>query len=159
MKTRTVTNNAGCLMATTARSPNQMIEAFRTTGRRMTPQRRAILSYLAGRTDHPSARKIYRTLSPREPSLSLATVYNTLAVLVDLGLVREIEFEAVDNRYDTNLAPHLNLVCVRCGSILDFEHGLPVSPDTIQAELGFEVVDVRLEYRGFCAACTAAASG
>jgi Fur family peroxide stress response transcriptional regulator len=135
-----------------------MIEAFRTAGRRMTPQRRAILSYLAGRTDHPSARKIYRALSRRVPSLSLATVYNTLAALVDLGLVREIDFEATDNRYDTNLAPHLNLVCVRCSSILDFAHELPVPPETIRAVLGFEVHGVRLEYRGLCAACRAFAS-
>lgn len=137
----------------TALSRDDMNAAFRKSGRRMTPQRRAIVEHLACRIDHPSARQIYNHLSSRLSSLSLATVYNTLAVLVRLGLIREIEFEAADNRYDTNLAPHLNLVCVRCRSIQDVKLELPVAPETIRGEFGFEVHDVRFEFRGVCAAC------
>jgi len=143
----------------TTLSRDDMNAAFRKSGRRMTPQRRAIVEHLACRVDHPSARQIYNHLSPRLSSLSLATVYNTLAALVDMGLVREIEFESADNRYDTNLAPHLNLVCVRCRSILDVEQELPAAPETIRSELGFEMSDFRLEYRGLCAACRAPGSG
>jgi Fur family peroxide stress response transcriptional regulator len=141
-----------------ALSREDMIEAFKRSGRRITPQRHAIIDHLVGRTDHPSARQIYAHLSPRLASLSLATVYNTLAALVEQGLIREIDFEAADNRYDTNLAPHLNLVCVRCGTITDVDHELPMPPETIRSDLGFEVVESRLEYRGFCAACRAPAS-
>jgi Fur family peroxide stress response transcriptional regulator len=136
-----------------ALSQEDMIATFKGSGRRMTPQRRAIIDYLAGRTDHPSARQIFQHLSPTLSSLSLATVYNTLAALVDLELIREVEFEAADNRYDTNVAPHLNLVCTRCGTITDVAHELPIPPETIRSELGFEVSDFRLEYRGSCAAC------
>ena len=141
-----------------ALSREDMIEAFKRSGRRITPQRQAVIEYLAGRTDHPSVRQIYRHLSPRVSSLSLATVYNTLAALVDRGLVREIDFEAADNRYDTNLAPHVNLVCIRCGTITDVDHELPMPRETIRSEHGFEVVESRLEYRGYCAACRAPAS-
>ena len=132
-----------------------MMADFEASGRRITPQRRAILGYVAGRSDHPSARQIHRGLSSRLPRPSLATVYNTLTALVELGLVREVDFEATDNRYDTNLEPHINLVCVRCGSICDVDHDLPIPPETIRSELGFEAVDFRIEYRGFCSRCRA----
>ena len=82
-------------------------------------------------------------------------VYNTLATLVNLGLIREMEFEATDNRYDTNLAPHMNLVCVLCGTIIDVDQRWPVSADTIRRSHGFEVVDLRVEGRGICAKCRA----
>ena len=134
-------------------STDDLIAALRESGRRITAQRRAILEYLTRRTDHPSPRQIYRDLSPRVPSLSLATVYNTLKALVEMGLIREIDFEAADNRYDPNLAPHINLVCVRCGSITDFDHELPIAPEELRSKLGFETVDFRIEYRGLCAGC------
>lgn len=135
-----------------------MMAAFEASGRRITPQRRAILGYVAGRSDHPSARQIHRGLSSRLPRPSLATVYNTLTAMVGLGLVREVDFEATDNRYDTNLGPHINLVCVRCGSICDVDHDLPIPPEAIRSELGFEAVDFRIEYRGFCSRCRAPAA-
>jgi Fur family transcriptional regulator, peroxide stress response regulator len=129
--------------------------AFEASGRRITPQQRAILGYVAGRSDHPSARQIHRGLSSRLPRPSLATVYNTLTAMVELGLVREVDFEATDNRYDTNLEPHINLVCGRCGSICDVDHDLPIPPEAIRSELGFEAVDFRIEYRGLCSRCRA----
>lgn len=140
---------------TRGRSQREMIAAFEASGRRITPQRRAILCYVAGRGDHPSARQIHRGLPSRLRRPSLATVYNTLTALVELGLIREVDFEATDNRYDTNLAPHINLVCVRCGSICDLDHDLPIPPEVIRSKLGFEAVDFRIEYRGFCSKCRA----
>jgi Fur family peroxide stress response transcriptional regulator len=137
-------------------SRKDLVAALRGAGRRVTPQRQVILEYLGGRTDHPSAGQIHRNLTGRVPSLSLATVYNTLATLTELGLVREIEFDGADNRYDTNLAPHVNLVCVRCGDIMDYQRELPVRPDEIRSATGFEVVTCRVEYRGLCATCSSA---
>ena len=138
-------------------SSDDLIAALRESGRRMTAQRRAIIEYLARRTDHPSPRQIYRDLTPRVPSLSLATVYNTLKALVEMGLIREIDFDGADNRYDPNLAPHINLVCARCGSIVDFDHEPPISTEELRSKLGFETVDYRIEYRGLCAGCRARA--
>jgi Fe2+ or Zn2+ uptake regulation protein len=130
-----------------------MEEALRGAGCRITRQRTAVIRYLAGRIDHPSARRIYSELEGTEPGLSLATVYNTLSTLVELGLIKQIDFEAVDNRYDTNLAPHINLVCTSCGRIDDFDHELPVTPEEIEHRLGFSTTDFRIEYRGVCASC------
>jgi len=139
-----------------AHTRDDMIETLRDAGFRLTRQRVTIIDRLAGREDHPSAREIYRGLLNTFPRTSLATVYNTLRTLVELGLVREMDFEAADNRYDTNVGPHINLVCTVCGAITDFDHELPVSPEEIRGQLGFEAVDCRMEYRGVCARCLAA---
>jgi len=130
-----------------------MEQALRDAGCRITRQRIAIIGFLAERDDHPSAWQIFESLRDTESGISLATVYNTLATLVEMGLVREMDFEDTDNRYDTNLAPHINLVCTVCGAIADLHHPLPVSPEEIMQQRGFETADVRMEYRGVCGAC------
>lgn len=132
---------------------------LRAAGCRITRPRLAIVEFLAGRPDHPSARQIHGRLSEREPHLSIATVYNTLSTLVELGLVREVEFESADNRYDTNLAPHINLVCILCGAIADLDQEPPMSAREIHERIGFEITEMRMEYRGVCAACRARGAG
>ena len=137
----------------------QMEDALRNAGCRITRQRRAIIGYLACRDDHPSARQVYGALHHRESGLSRATVYNTLHRLVETGLLTEIEFEAGDNRFDTNLRPHVNLICVECGAIADFEHELPVTAAHVERRLGFLATDFRVEYRGVCARCRSQSAG
>jgi Fe2+ or Zn2+ uptake regulation protein len=119
----------------------------------MTRQRRAIIEYLAGREDHPSARQVFTALQAAESQMSLATIYNTLATLVELGVLKELEFEAEDNRYDTNVSPHINLICTACGDITDLDRRPPISTDEIRKALGFETTSIRMEYQGVCAPC------
>ena len=142
-------------MAATARTQKQMIAAFRTTGRRMTPQREAILAYLAARTDHPSVRQIHRELSPRVPSLSLATVYKTLKLLKELDEVLELGFPEGGNRYDGNKAyPHPHVICVKCKKIIDPELStLEDMAEEIARETGFRILEHRLDFFGLCGDC------
>jgi len=143
-----------------AADAEEMVQAFRAAGCRMTDQRRMIIETLVGRDDHPSARQLYHELHGHTSGLSLATVYNTLATMVELGLLAELEFEAADNRYDTNLTPHLNLVCTRCGDILDVPQDAPLCPDEIRRRTGFEVRGgIRMECRGVCRRCRSAPQG
>ncbi len=130
-----------------------MVAGLRAAGCRITAQRRAVVRAFAGRHDHPSVRQVAAELERSNAPVSLATIYNTTGQLVKLGLLAEMEFEAADNRYDTNTRPHLNLVCTRCGSITDLEHELPVRPGDIRKRVGFETTGWRLEYRGFCSRC------
>jgi len=132
---------------------NLFAEAFRQAGRRITRQRMLIFAYLEICNTHPSARQIFDDLVRELPTLSLATVYSTLRSLVELDLINELDFEALDNRYDTRVEPHLNLVCTGCGSISDRDQQLPVAPDRILREHGFATTGFRFEYRGLCAAC------
>jgi Fe2+ or Zn2+ uptake regulation protein len=135
------------------RTKEELEQALRADGCRITRQRSAILSYLATTDTHPSARQVYREVKKTVPDVSLATVYNTLGKLVRMHLLKLIDYESLDNRYDRDPGPHINLVCTGCGRIQDFEPGFPVPPEEVRARAGFEVQDVRMEYYGKCAGC------
>ncbi len=133
------------------------IADLQAAGVRLTPQRRAILAYLASTGEHPSARQVYVEVKKGHPDLSLATVYNTLGLLVRLGHLKVLDFEP-DNRYETNTAPHINLICTVCGKIQDFAGRATVTAEEVLAKAGFQVLDNRLDFLGLCAECRAASA-
>ncbi len=130
----------------------KVISEFQGAGFRLTPQRRAILDYLALTDVHPSAQQIFQEVQKTHPDISLATIYNTLGVLVRLGFLKMLEIEP-DNRYETNLGQHINLICDICGKIQDLEGDLPISPEEVMHRSGFQVLDSRMEYHGVCPEC------
>ncbi len=135
-------------------SKARLSEAFRSAGFRMTRQREFVFDYLSGLTDiHPSARQIYNALKDRNAGISVATVYNTLGALVRLGMIKVIEFESLDNRYELNLKAHINLVCTSCGDIRDLHSTPMIHTRCALEEMNFTVEDFRLEYYGTCASC------
>jgi Fur family peroxide stress response transcriptional regulator len=89
-------------------------------GIRCTPQRWEIYRELAMATDHPTAEDLHARLKPRLPSLSLDTVYRTLATLERHGLTRRVPGAKASARYDALAAPHHHMVCRTCGDIQDF---------------------------------------
>ncbi|RMF87409.1 MAG: transcriptional repressor, partial [Nitrospinota bacterium] len=94
------------------RDRNAVLSKLRQRGWRITPQRLAIIEFLEGNTNHPSALEIFQALKPLYPSLSPTTVYSTLHVLKELGEVVEISGGTEGNRYDPNVHPHANLICL-----------------------------------------------
>lgn len=130
-----------------------MEDALRNSGCRITRQRKAVLDYLASTNAHPSARQVFQEAKKIYPGLSLATVYNTLETLVKRGLVKIIDFDAMDNRLEVNLNPHINLICNVCGKIQDFEYNAPLFSEAVTEQFGFHVRDYRMEYYGVCRAC------
>ena len=134
------------------KTKSQMLSALKQAGFRLTQQRLAIIEFVAGREDHPSARQILEEIKA-DSGISFATIYNTLKTLVDMELIKEIDFEHGENRYDTNLVPHLNLVCIKCANIQDIDFKLPISPEEIKVKKDFTTTNYRLEYMGICAQC------
>jgi len=132
----------------------KVISAFQEAGFRLTPQRRAILDYLASSDVHPNAQQIFQAVKKTHPDISLATIYNTLGTLVQLGHLKMLELEP-DNRYETNFTQHINLICTICGNIQDLEGDFTISPAEVLHQLGFQVQDSRLEYYGVCPDCQA----
>ncbi len=132
-----------------------MQRALKAAGCRISSQRRAIIDHLASADSHPSARQIFQEVRKKHPDLSLATVYNTLGVLTRLGQIKVMQFDAADNRYEPNIAPHINLICTSCGNIEDLGQSVAVGAGEIMEQAGFEVLDSRLEYYGLCARCRA----
>lgn len=121
-------------------------------GLRLTPQRLAILKYLAGTGAHPSARQVFDEVREEYPKLSLATVYNTVSLLIRLGHLKVLEV-AEKRRLEVNLNPHINLICLKCNKIQDLPSTISLPGAEACQELGFTVSDYRLEYLGLCADC------
>jgi Fur family peroxide stress response transcriptional regulator len=137
------------------KTPATLAKRLRDSGLRLTPQRLAIYEALVGRRDHPTAQRLHADLVAALPSLSPATVYNTLQVLVEHGLVQELG-QAGDGavHYDGDVEPHLNLVCTRCHRIEDLrdpllEHG----PGRVAELSGYRLHGARLVFYGLCPAC------
>jgi Fur family peroxide stress response transcriptional regulator len=122
---------------------------------RATPQRLAICEALANSTDHPTAHMLYRQIKGRYPSLSLTTVYNTLDVLVGLGVVNTLG-QIGDNHihYDARTEPHINLACTRCHQIVDIDSAyMALLDQELMASSGYRLLGARVLYYGVCPAC------
>jgi Fur family peroxide stress response transcriptional regulator len=128
------------------------MEKYRNLGIKLTPQRIAILSYLSGRKTHPSAEEIYRAVQKEFPTMSFATVYNTLDTLKEKGCLIEITIDPEKKRYESWCDPHHHLICVRCKSIIDIrkEFHLEISEN---GKKGFDVIGNHVEFYGVCQKC------
>lgn len=125
----------------------------RPVKRRTTPQRRAILEYLRGVKSHPSASVLYEEIRQKIPNISLGTVYRTLGVLRDEGLILELAYEDY-SRYDANTCQHCHVVCKSCGRVADAEVAPEIGDITAAARVPeFKVVGHRLDFIGYCPEC------
>jgi len=140
---------------------NHLIDGLKRAGLRLTPQRVAICRLLAESKDHPTAAMIYHALLPQFPTLSLATVYKTLDVLKRLGLVHALG-DAGDGceHYDADLTPHINLVCMRCHRVSDYEdESIQQVEQRVAARSGYEIQGARIVYYGLCPTCRNGGNG
>jgi Fe2+ or Zn2+ uptake regulation protein len=138
-----------------------MLHDLRRAGLKLTPQRIAIVRIFAGDDSHPTAQDLFERLRPSFPSMSFATVYNTLDALARAGLAGIVRLPGKRGdaaRFDPNTGPHHHAVCDRCGSVLDVAAGtLTATPASVKklrrAAPGFSVRAVERIYRGVCAQC------
>lgn len=133
----------------------QMVTRLKDGDHRITPQRLAIFKVLANSEGHPSAESIYGDLVENYPTMSLATVYKTLALLKQEGEVLELQFSDLGNRYDGNKPyPHPHVICTGCGEIVDPSlMDLEEITSKMMAETGFKIVAHRLDFYGICPKC------
>jgi Fur family transcriptional regulator, stress-responsive regulator len=133
----------------------QLSDRLRARGWRITPQRRAILSALAGEQVHLSAEQVHAAARRTVPEVSLATVYNTLNELVRLAEVSEIHLADGSARYDPKVGPeHHHLVCEGCGLMFDVEpFGVSGLSLPLAQRFGMTVDSVEVVFRGRCSRC------
>ncbi len=142
-------------VASSRRRYNELVQALVRGGKRLTPQREAVLRVLADSRQHPSAEQIYEQARQRCRSTSRATVYNTVSTLRQLGEVEELVFALGGHRYSAHRSElYAHLICTGCGRIDDYD-----SPDLLAAlaaaaaASGYRVTDRRLDFYGECPAC------
>ncbi len=132
----------------------ELIELFRQKDLKVTTQRLLVTQYVLSHKDHPSADQIYNALKEDYPTISLATIYKTLNLLKDIGLVHELGFGEGAVRYDPNTHVHINLICTKCHDIKDYY------PDDIESwwhqlteKLDEEPVGQRIDIYYQCEKC------
>ncbi|HQH17659.1 MAG TPA: Fur family transcriptional regulator [Smithella sp.] len=131
-----------------------LVSQLREKGLKLTPQRLAIIDALVEKCDiHPGATLIYKESRKEAKRVSLSTVYATLKEFSENGLIKQLEFDRMENRYDGNLSDHVNLICKRCGNISDYHIPANLEPKDIARKSGFVVTDTRIEFHGYCRDC------
>ena len=118
-------------------------------GLKMTGPRKTILKVLGESVDHPSVEVVYERAKAIDASISIATVYRTLNMLDELDLVMRHEFNESFSRYETNTEHHHHLIDLETGQVIEFQNAaLEELKERIAREMGFELVDHRLELYG-----------
>ncbi len=135
----------------------ELVDRLRTRSVRVTPQRLAIAEAVLNSTDHPTVQQIYERVRDHFPSMTLATIYSTLGVLERSGLIQELPFERM-SRYEPNMDPHVNLVCIGCENVMDADAGQEAVVrlrNRILNESDFQVAWQRVDFYGWCPNCSA----
>lgn len=122
--------------------------------RMLTRQREAVLSVIRESENHLTASEIFEAARRALPSISYATVYNSLKYLKDAGLILEISFGNGASRYDRETERHDHALCTCCGKLVDFD--LTLTSDLVRAavrQTRFKPETIHLTLRGLCPDC------
>lgn len=133
-------------------SVEPLLARLRNRGWRLTAQRRVIAEVMTGEHVHLAADEVYDRSRAILPEVSLATVYNTLRELVEMGELLEIAHLDGRKRYDPNVEErHHHLVCTDCGRMLDVRIDEPQLP--VGERHGFALMSVEVTFRARCPTC------
>jgi Fe2+ or Zn2+ uptake regulation protein len=134
---------------------------LKTTGRRLTGQRQLLLQLIEEHGGHLDAHELYRLASERNPRLSLSTVYRTMNLLRDLGLVDEVHLGEDHHHYELKpKAQHCHLICAECGTVVEIGCDLVEElKETVARQHDFEITEARVDLVGLCASCRAERPG
>lgn len=129
----------------------QLTALLQQKGVKPSLQRLLLFNYMQHCHAHPTVEQIYADLSAQGQALSKATVYNTLTLFVQKGLLRVIQLDHSEARYDILTGDHGHFVCEQCGAILDIPIDFaPLDPSFPEAG---RITQRDLFYRGICKAC------
>ena len=151
-------------MAVTAEEVERRVallsQGIRDAGLRLTHQRLEILRVIAADETHPDVETVYEVVRARVPTISLDTVYRTLATLTERGLVTRVSFAPGPARYDANPSRHHHFVCTRCGLVRDVEDAEldAISPTDEVTVIGRPDA-VTVQFRGVCRECQKGEAG
>jgi len=114
-------------------------------------QRIKIFEYLIHNENHPTVDTIYKELVKEIPTLSKTTVYNTLSLFMEKGIVRVITIEENETRYDADTDFHGHFKCEDCGKIMDFDINIPQLNEDFLKD--FNIKEKHIYFKGKCKSC------
>ena len=133
-------------------------ESLRKRGVRLTRQRRLLLDLIDQSGLHLDAESLFQMAKKKDPKLNRVTVYRTLKLLKEGGLVDELDlahFEGDQHYYETRMKQeHAHIICLRCGRVEEFfGEELQHLRAQVSSQFGFEIVFARTEVGGYCSHC------
>ena len=119
-------------------------------GMRMTDQRRVVARVLAGAHDHPDVEELYRRAQSADPHISIATVYRTVRLFEEAGIIARHDFRDGRSRYEAAPDPHHDhLIDMKSGKVIEFaDPEIEALQAAIARRLGYRLIDHRLELYG-----------
>ena len=137
------------------RESGKVAALLRSEGKRFTPKRALIYEIIHKSGGHLPADEIYLRAKEVDPHISLSTVYRTLNILKDLGLVRELHLDEEHHHYElVEGTAHYHLICARCGKIEEFNSELVERlKEELERERGFEIKSAHIDFIGLCLEC------
>jgi Fur family ferric uptake transcriptional regulator len=124
-------------------------------GHPLTAQRRLLLDLLRESKGHVDAKELYRRASVHDKSISPATVYRSLNLFKELGLIDEMRLDKIRCYYEIKQSPgHQHMICQGCGKVIEFQD--PYFQElmkTVQRDYGFNITKATLYLEGFCHDC------
>ena len=133
-------------------SPSELVAAYRSQGRKITPQRQLLFQLMHGNDRHPTAEALFAEASAQMPGISLRTVYQTLNELAEMGELQFIDIGGGATRFDPNLEDHHHVVCTDCGQIRDVHVKGTAALRPLDLE-DFTVSEVGVVFQGVCSSC------
>ena len=129
----------------------EILQKCQQAGLRMTSQRLVIAQLIHEADDHPDVDTIYRRANEIDSSISLATIYRTVAILEQAGVIEKLEIGDGRARYEAAGEHHDHLICLCCGLIIEFEEdAIEELQNRVAEGLGFTVRWHRHEIYGYC---------
>ncbi|MBN2257177.1 MAG: transcriptional repressor [Anaerolineaceae bacterium] len=130
--------------------------SIRSQGRKLTQARKLVFEILEQSREHLDAETIFERARQKNNRIGLATVYRTLALLKEMGLVNEHQFGQDHGHFETvqNNQPHYHFSCIKCGRVMEcrYPQVLNLARDLCEKE-GLQVLDVAIHLSGYCAQC------
>lgn len=129
----------------------ELMKILNDAGIRPSYQRLSILEVLRSTKEHPTAERIYDMLKERNyTAISKATLYNTLQLFVEKGIITQVDMRSVEAHYEPTLVFHPHFICEVCGKIIDCEGYAP----ELKLPDGFKVNKLTMNISGICGECS-----
>lgn len=137
-------------------STESITATLKSKGLRVTPQRFAVYANLLSRSDHPTVEQILEDLNQNFPISSQATIYSSLQVLREVGLVEEVLLDEGVSRYDANMEYHHHFRCSSCGMIEDIPSNQFAALKLDKLRPGLKAETYEIIVHGLCDRCNVA---
>ena len=131
----------------------EFIDMLRKEGHKVTPQRIELFKIIKN-CKHPTVEEVYHRINKSHPTVNPATVYKTIELLREMGEIQEMSVIDGKIRYETNMTPHINIHCIKCGKVEDvFSDRIQELFNEFEKKSQYEIKSHSFDFFGYCPDC------